>query len=81
MKAADINIKLIETYFGLLKNLSHDSKQELIARLTNSMKTAKKVKTDSFRSLYGAFISEHSAEDLIDDIKNARNFNRERVKL
>lgn len=81
MKAADVNMNLIETYFGLLKNLSPDSKLELIARLSKSMKTTKKAKNDSLKSLYGAFLSEHSAEELIDELKKARNLNHERAKL
>ena len=74
MKSADIDINLIESYFGLLKNLSPDSKLELIARLSKSMKTTKKAKTDSIKSLFGAFISEQSADELIDDIRKARTF-------
>lgn len=81
MKTADININLIETYFGLLKNLSADSKLELIAKLSNSMKTAKTSKTDSLKSLYGAFVSKQSADELINEIKSARTFNRKRAEF
>jgi len=81
MKAADINLNIIDTYFGLLKNLSPDSKLELIARLSNSMKTSKETQNGSLQSLYGAFISEKSADELIDDIKTARTFNRKREEL
>ena len=79
MKATDLNINLIETYFGLLKNLSADSKLELIAKLSNSMKTTKRTKNDSLKSLYGAFISKQSADEIINDIKQARTFNRKRA--
>jgi len=81
MKSADININLIESYFGLLKNLSADSKLELIAKLSKSMKTAKAEKPDSLKSLYGAFVSEQSADELIDDIRTARTFNRKRAEF
>lgn len=81
MKTADININLIESYLELLKNLSSDSKLELIARLSKSMKTTKKAKSDSLKSLYGAFISEQSADEMIDDIKSARRFNQKRAEF
>ena len=81
MKATDLNINLIESYFGLLKNLSTDSKLELIAKLSNSMKTTKRTKDDSLKSLYGAFISKQSADEIINDIKQARTFKRKRVEF
>ena len=79
MKTSDLNINLINTYFGLLKNLSPDSKLELIAKLSNSMKTNSQAKNDSWQSLYGAFISKQSADELINDIKKARTFKRKRA--
>ena len=81
MRTVDLNINLIETYFGLLKNLSANSKLELIAKLSNSMKTTKRIKNDSLKSLYGAFVSKQSADELIDDIRKARTFNRKRLEL
>jgi len=81
MKTADVNINLIDSYFGLLKNLNSDTKLELIARLSDSMKSSKKTKDKALKSLYGAFISEQSADELIDDIKKARTFNRKRAEL
>ncbi len=79
MKTTDLNVSLIETYFEMLKNLSTDSKLELIAKLSNSMKTSKGTKNDSLKSLYGAFVSKQSADELIDDIKKSRTFNRKRA--
>ncbi|HEY6082314.1 MAG TPA: hypothetical protein VIU45_02580 [Chitinophagaceae bacterium] len=81
MNATDININLIEAYFRLLKNLNPDSKLELISKLSNSMRTAKTAKRESLKPLYGAFISNQSADELIDDIKQARTFNRKRAEL
>ncbi len=77
MKATDINTALIDNYFSLLKNLSHDNKLELIARLSKSMKGSKKAKKEiSLSSLYGSWVSEQSADEIISELKNARNFNR-----
>ena len=81
MKATDLNINLIETYYKLLKNLNADSKLELIVRLSDSMKTTKKPKNDSLKSLYGAFVSKQSADEIINDIKQSRTFKSKRVKF
>jgi len=81
MKPVDININLIEHYLEMLSNLSPDSKLELIARLSKSMKSKKKTSSGSLNDLYGSFISEKSADDLIDDLKKARSFNRKRAEL
>ncbi len=77
MKPADININLIESYFKLLKKLSPNHKLDLIAKLSESMKTTKTTENDLLQSLYGSFISEQSA----DELKKARTFNRKRASL
>jgi hypothetical protein len=81
MKASNLNFNLIKTYFDLLKNLSSDSKLELISKLLNSMKNPKDSKKGSLKPLYGAFISKQSADDLISEIKQSRNFNRKAEEL
>lgn len=82
MKTADINTTLIDSYFSLLKNLSADSKLELIARLSKSMKTSKKTKKKvTLGSLYGSWESEESAKEIIAELKSARHFNRKREIL
>ncbi len=81
MKTVDINTNLIDSYFSVLKNLSPDNKLELIARLSKSMKSPKRVKAGSVQSLYGAFQSDRSADELIYEIKKARSFNRKRLDL
>ena len=82
MKKVEINKTLIDNYFSLLKNLSSDIKLELIARLSKSMKTSKKTeKKVSLDSLYGSWESEQSADEIIAELKSARNFNRKREIL
>ena len=76
MKAADLKFNLIDSYLGLLKNLSPDSKQELISRLSDSLKGSKKPTNKSLSDLYGAFISKKSADEIITELKSSRNFNR-----
>lgn len=82
MKTTDININLVDSYYTLLKSLSPNNKLELIARLSNSMKTTKKTKREvSLSSLYGSWVSEQSADELVDELKKARKFNRKREEL
>ncbi len=82
MKFTNMNTALMDNYYSLLKNLSHDNKLELIARLSKSMKSSKKAKKEiSLSSLYGSWDSEESADELITELKNARNFNRKREDL
>ena len=79
MSTFEFNV--IESYFGLLKNLTPDRKQELIARLSKSIKTSQKNHKESLKSLFGAFLSDKSADELIEEIKSARNFNRKTAHL
>jgi len=76
MKAADLKFNLIDSYLELLKSLSPESKQELITRLSDSLKGSKKPTQKSISELYGAFISKESADEIIADLKATRNFNR-----
>ena len=76
MKTHDLDSNLIETYLRLLNNLSPDNKLELISKLSDSLKGYKKSSDKSITDLYGAFHSKKSADQLITDIRNSRNFNR-----
>ena len=79
MKATEINI--IDSYYGLLKNLSLDNKLELIARLLDSMNSKKQVKKSNLKSKFGDFISEKTTDELIKDLRQARTFNRKREEF
>lgn len=76
MKAADLKFNLVESYLGLLNNLSPANKLELISRLSDSLKGSEKSADKSLRELFGAFISKKSADEIISDIRASRNFNR-----
>ena len=79
MKTANTN--LIDSYFTLLKGLSPDNKLELIAKLSKSMKTTKKVKDTSWKSLFGALQLDQSADDFVEDLKKDRKFSRKSIDL
>lgn len=81
MKTAEINTTLIDSYFTLLKNLSADNKLELIAKLSKSLKTTKKSKENSWKSLFGALELDQSADDFVEDLKKERKFSRKSIDL
>ena len=81
MKPTDTNTDLIESYFTLLKNLSPNNKLELIARLSNSLKTSKKPKKSSWKSLFGALELDQSDDDFIASLKKDRKFNTKSIEL
>ena len=81
MKVADINTNLIDNYYTMLKGLSSDNKLELIARLSNSMKTTKKEKDNSWKSLFGALVIDQPVDDFVEDLKKGRRFSRKSVDL
>lgn len=62
-------------YLSLLKNMSRDGKLDLIARLSQSLKS-KPEEPSSMSYFYGAWDAEESAEDMIEDLRKARTFNR-----
>lgn len=81
MKAADLKFNLIDSYLGLLNNLSPDNKRELISKLSDSLKGSQKPSHKSLGDLYGAFISKKSADEIIANLKSSRNFNRKTEEL
>jgi hypothetical protein len=76
MKATDANTKLLNSYVGLLQNLSTDNKLELISKLSQSIKSTSKKKKSSFYQAYGAWDQDETADELVQKIRGSRNFNR-----
>lgn len=77
MSTTELNSNIVEGYASLLENLNPTSKLDLILKLTNSLKMDLKKKKNSFKKAYGAFESDKSAEEIIEEIRNSRNFNRQ----
>lgn len=72
MKTAEINSTIVDGYIGLLDNLSPGNKLDLISKLTDSVKTDLTHKKSSFKKAFGAFDSNKSAEEIIEEIRNSR---------
>ena len=81
MKATDLNNKLINSYLELLKNLSPATKLDLISKLTQSVKADIEVKNNTFEEAFGAWEGDEHAEDLINTIRDSRQFNRQTEEL
>jgi hypothetical protein len=75
------NTEMIDSYFSLLKSLSPNNKLELIAKLSKSMKTTKKAKDNSWKSLFGSLKLDQSADDFVEELKADRKFSRKTIDL
>ena len=67
---------MADNYFGLLNGLSKENKLRLIAKLSNSMADEVFKNEDRIDKYFGAFISDKSAQEIIKEIRESRNFNR-----
>jgi hypothetical protein len=67
--------KLVDSYLELLKSLSHDNKLELISRLSDSFKGSQKKDNKSLHDLFGGFLSDESADDIISTLKKSIHIN------
>lgn len=77
MASIETDTTIIDGYVGLLENLSPDNKLDLISKLTESVKTDLGNKKSTIRKSFGAFISDKTAEEIIDEIRKSRLFTRE----
>lgn len=77
MRTSKINTTIIEGYIALLDNLSTNDKLDLISKLSALVKTDLKKKKSLFKESFGAFISDKSAEEQIEEIRASRIFTRE----
>ncbi len=76
MKTIDVNTNFIETYFGLLKNLSRDIKLDIIGKLSKTIKSDLNKQNKSLKNSFGVWQSDKSAEEIIMELRESRNFNR-----
>ncbi|HMG15551.1 MAG TPA: hypothetical protein VK590_08900 [Saprospiraceae bacterium] len=77
MKTIDINTTLIDGYLRMLDNLSPSNKLDLIAKLTQSVKTDITDRKKLFYKAFGAWKSNDSADDMINEIRKSRTFSRQ----
>ena len=76
MSSPTKHLNLADYYFGILKNLNSDSKLDLISKLSQSLKESATAPETSLQSLFGAYKSEETAEEIIEELRASRVFNR-----
>lgn len=76
MAIVDLNNRLINAYLELLKNLSPTSKLVLISKLTKSIQSDLKDKSNAFEQAFGAWDESENAEEITNKIRSGRSFNR-----
>ena len=81
MKTTDIDTFLIENYLGLLKNLSPGTKRNLITKITKTLTLDFPEKKKSINDAFGAWESKESAEEILIELRESRNFNRKIEQL
>ncbi len=75
MSSSTQHTSYADYYFGVLKNLNADSKLDLISQLSQSLKSDKN-DTTSLESLFGAYKSEETADEIIAELRSSRISNR-----
>ena len=76
LTTSELELKLVDSYLALLKNMSANMRLELIAKLSSSLKTkeADKKGVDYYNGIWS---EEENAEDIIENIRKSRVFNRQ----
>ena len=73
------NTVIVTSYLGLLKRLNRETKIDIVARLANDIaREPEEINTKKgvVNRFFGAFQSNKSAEEMIDEIRSSRKFNR-----
>ena len=74
---SNANKIMVDDYYGLLRNLSKETKIKLIAKLSNSIIADNTSENENVvDNFFGAFKSNKSAEEIIKEIRESRTFNR-----
>lgn len=63
---------LADYYFGFLKHLNPDSKLDLISKLSQSLKESETVPETSLQSLFGAYKSDETTDEIIAGLRASR---------
>ena len=71
MGSLTISEKILDKYFGYLKNLDTVAKKHLILKLTKSLET-KSSKKPELESLFGAWEDTRESDEIISEIKSSR---------
>ena len=72
---SNANKIMVDDYYGLLRNLSKETKIKLIAKLSNSIiEDSASENVNVVDNFFGTFKSDKSAEEIIKEIRESRTF-------
>lgn len=71
MGSLAISNKILDKYFGYLKNLDNKSKKKLIIKLAKSIETKPKKEFD-LKSIFGAWEDSRDSDEIISKIRSSR---------
>jgi hypothetical protein len=69
--------QILDGYWGLLSNLNTDLKRKLIERLSKSVRRDLSAQRNNFEKSFGAWNDSRESDEIINEIRNSRTFNRE----
>ena len=76
MNSSTQNVSIADYYFGFLENLNAESKLDLISKLSLSLKKDEELPKTSLESIFGAYESDDTADEIIAEIRKSRISNR-----
>ena len=68
---------ILNSYWGLIKSLHTSWKLDLIDRLTQSIRQNLQQESNTMKAAFGAWESEQSAEEIIQELRDSRSTNRQ----
>lgn len=71
------NMSILDSYWGLIKTLHTSWKLDLIERLTQSIRQNLQQTPNTMKQAFGAWESEQSADEMIEELRNSRHTNRQ----
>jgi hypothetical protein len=76
------NRNIVDAYTGLFEGLDIVTKSKIIESLSKSIRQSESAHNDdAFFKTFGAFDSDKTAEEIIDDIKSSRAFREKDIQF
>jgi hypothetical protein len=75
------NNVIVNNYYDIIKTLQLNDQEELVKLLTKSINNPEQKKEKSIKHLYGAWSGDETADEIIEDIRNSRVFNRKIIEF
>ncbi|KOR31827.1 hypothetical protein TI05_11175 [Achromatium sp. WMS3] len=75
------NLHILNNYWGLIETLHTNWKLDLLDKLTQSIQKNSPINSNVMKNAFGAWASEQSAEQIIQELRNSRSTNRQLEEL